>query len=569
MKYNKKIRLDIIVVIFLIFNITILFLNITPYFFDSEKVEKGVKASGGYYGYILNYRDFMEIKYTASNLYGIEWSFTSHNPQIGIKVLAMDNLNYQKFMLNKSNIKYDLLSNGEKIHDQGCFAIPYEDTWFIIFFNDDPNQESTQIDIDWDLTSNPILFIIIPISLFVGITSFYVGLYFILKKKRKKFPLWSCAIYIIFLFLSSFYLAYGYPLLSLFIEEYPKYPISSSSPLYIDSTDDFERYSIPGSGTIEDPYRIENRTICSGNSYAIFIYSVSVYFIIQNNFLFSARAIKINNINVGYIKILNNTCVGTVYNTRGHGIDIYNTDGNCNISNNKLFNYETGIILGSSPESTLESNRLINNNLNLYISYSNSTRILNNTFTYKKDDYWSEDCIHIRSSYNCSIKNNILKGSGLYFSDYLGYSLICENNLVNGKDLGFIINQSGLIIDNSDIYGQLFFINCSNIVIKNQDIENTNYAVTFIDCKFCNFTLSNFSNNHFIGIRIINTNNFNVSNCQFRFNSEGAYVLNSNSTIFLNNIFYNNSIGIHIINSECDYSFNTFYNNTENWKIET
>ncbi|MFX1267570.1 MAG: right-handed parallel beta-helix repeat-containing protein, partial [Promethearchaeota archaeon] len=250
-------------------------------------------------------------------------------------------------------------------------------------------------------------------------------------------------------------------------------------------------------------------------------------------------------------------------------IDIYSTDGNFNISNNKVLNYQRGISLGHSPTSTLENNKLINNNLNLYISYSNSTRILNNTFTYKEDNYWSEDCIHIGSSYNCSIKNNILRGNGLYFSDYLGYSLICENNLVNGKDLGFIIDQSGLVIDNPEIYGQLFFINCSNIIIKNQNIENTNYAITFIDCKFCNCTFSNFSYNLVIGIRIINSNDFNVSNCQFNFNSEGAYLSNSNSTIFVNNIFYNNTIGILMINSECDYLANTFYNNTENWVIES
>ncbi|MFW9947030.1 MAG: NosD domain-containing protein, partial [Candidatus Odinarchaeota archaeon] len=234
---------------------------------------------------------------------------------------------------------------------------------------------------------------------------------------------------------------------------------------------------------------------------------------------------------------------------------------------NKLFNYEMGIYLSNSPDSILENNKLINNNNNLYISYSNSTRILNNTFTYKKENYWFEDCIHIRSSYNCSIKNNILKGSGLYFSDYLGYSLICENNLVNGKDLGFIINQSGLIIDNPETYGQLFFINCSNIIIKNQNIENTNYAITFIDCKFCNCTLSNFSNNHAIGIRIMDCYDFNVSNCRFSFNSEGAYISNSNSTIFLDNIFNDNFIGIHVYYSDCDYLSNLYYNNTVNWKI--
>ncbi|MFW9948121.1 MAG: hypothetical protein ACFFDX_14955 [Candidatus Odinarchaeota archaeon] len=368
MKYNKKIILDIVILIILTFNITTLVLNRSFDSLDSEKSEEGIKVSGGYYGYTLNYRDFKEIKYTASNLYGIEWSFTSYNTQVGIKVLAMDNLNYQKFMLNKSKINYYLLSNGEKSHDQGCFAIPYEETWFFIFFNDDPNQESTEIDINWDITYNPVLFIIIPLIIFTGVTSFYILSYFVIKKRRKKFPLWSCPVFLAFLFLSSLYLIYGYPLLYLFIEQYPSYPISSSSPISIDSTDDFERYSIPGSGTMEDPFRIENRTICSTDFYAIFIYSISVHFIIQNNFLYSAGAIRISDINVGYIKIINNTCVGTLYNTRGYGIDISNTGGNFNISNNKLFNYEMGIYLSNAPDIILENNRLISNNNNLYVS---------------------------------------------------------------------------------------------------------------------------------------------------------------------------------------------------------
>lgn len=567
MRKTNRIIKGILIIIFLSFTVSLILISFTFNPLGTIKNDKHINISGGTERIHLHYRDIWEFSYTVSIHYAIEWSFSSNNDKIGILALAMDNLNYQNYMMNKTDIFYYVLSNGQKSNDRGCFAIPYEDQWFIILINENPDQNPIIVDFDWDITENPVLFIYIPIIISISVVLLCLVLYLILRKKGKKIQDLRVFILGIILLLSVIYLTYRYAISDFkTLEKYPSYPISSSSPIHIYSNNDISRYNIPGSGTMEDPYRIENRTICSGE--AIRISWVSGYFIIKNNLLLSAFPIYLYNIDSGCIKIFNNTCIGTLYNTRGFGMYISSIQSNLNISYNKLINYDLALHLGHSPHSYIQNNKFLHNNLNLYLYSSNSTQILNNTFIFKEGDSLSKDCIYITSSYNCSVKNNILEGSGLDFSNYLGHSLICENNLVNNKELGFYTDLDGVVIDNSDTYGQLFLINCSDIVIKNQNIENTNYALTFINCSICSCDYSNFSNNHNIGIRIIDSNEYNVSNCRFSFNSEGAYISNSNSTTFLDNTFNNNIIGIHIYYSECAYLNNVYYNNTENWRID-
>ena len=113
---------------------------LTPIEIENNNKKVGILAPSGGHGAQLDYMDFTIVQYTASHLYAIEWSFTCDNELVGLKVFAMDYSNYKNYLLNKSHIKYYTLSDGHKKQDNGVFGIPYENTWFLIFLNDDPDQ---------------------------------------------------------------------------------------------------------------------------------------------------------------------------------------------------------------------------------------------------------------------------------------------------------------------------------------------------------------------------------------------------------------------------------------------
>jgi len=56
----------------------------------------------------------------------------------------------------------------------------------------------------------------------------------------------------------------------------------SSSPIIITSDSDFALYNFPGTGTVDDPYIIENFNITGAGDCGIYISAVSAYFVIRN-----------------------------------------------------------------------------------------------------------------------------------------------------------------------------------------------------------------------------------------------------------------------------------------------
>ena len=60
-----------------------------------------------------------------------------------------------------------------------------------------------------------------------------------------------------------------------------------SAPILISSDKDFETYNFSGSGTIDDPYIIENLAIAESQYVGIFISKTTKYFVIQNNYISS------------------------------------------------------------------------------------------------------------------------------------------------------------------------------------------------------------------------------------------------------------------------------------------
>jgi parallel beta-helix repeat protein len=541
---------------------------------QNKNVEPDIHPSvNGIYGATLQYKGYFFHSFTLDQRFGIDWYFKSHNPDIGVKVLVMTKSNYLKFILNSSNFDHYLVSDGTYTLDKGHFGVPYEGDWYLVFLNDDPDMESTEFDRTIGISANPNLFFIFPIIL---ILSIFIGIgiiSLIYKTRRRKVPdgifFFLCTMTV----LTLFYFMYGPTLINAIYYEGIKYPKNETLGIWINSEDDYEKYGIPGSGTAEDPYIIENMTILTSSSSAIDIEYSSDYVVIRNNILSSSyRAISIYSLNSSYIKIVNNTCIGSRSIPNGYCIDLFTRKkclGTRIISDNTIINYREGIYVTNSPNSIIQNNILNNVQIGIEISHSEKTAILNNKISFKDSDFYDVyDAIRVTSA-NCRIENNSLIGSGLYLSNSVLTNVIVEDNKVNGKKLAFFKNMNNINLTDSDIYGQIFLVNCNNITLRNQNLSNVNYALNLFNCNNSRISNIGLNNNLNRAFQMFYCTNVNVTNCVLKNNLEGAYVYESDLIDFYHNLFYYNNYGISIYFSNCSYTSNFFINNTVKWRVFT
>lgn len=93
---------------------------------------------------LLNYGQFCyDYIHTNSNE-NISWSFSSLNPNVSIPVIAMDFSNFSLFNSAQPNFD-ETLSPGNLTTDNGTFSPNYPDIWYIVYWNNDSDVQSTTI----------------------------------------------------------------------------------------------------------------------------------------------------------------------------------------------------------------------------------------------------------------------------------------------------------------------------------------------------------------------------------------------------------------------------------------
>ena len=211
---------------------------------------------------------------------------------------------------------------------------------------------------------------------------------------------------------------------------------TTREPIIIDSDDDFgpTGYNFPGAGLVSDPYIIDDFKIASQYETAIDISDTTVYFVIQNCLLEdSMLGIGVHSIAYGTAKIISNV-----------------------IRNNKL-----GIYATNTEGAIFDENEFTNN------EYSGLTF------------YRCADSI---------IANNTFTGSGIVFdadpwnpnlSECLSYNVY--NNQLDGKPIGWFDSLTSVSYTTS-YYGQLFLIDCDDILIQNQYASKYTPGVELLFC---------------------------------------------------------------------------------------
>ena len=241
--------------------------------------------------------------------------------------------------------------------------------------------------------------------------------------------------------------------------------------------DNFTDYGFPGSGTEEDPYRIEDIHLSSSDNFAngIAIANTSMHFIIQNCFLTAYwSAIILENVTQGTATIRNNLCYRSDV-----GIGLISSN-NVSIINNICENY---------------------NSFGIFLYYSNLSLVSKNNCSLSKVSGIYSENSHSNwfESNNCSA--NLNTGIGLHED----FNATLVNNICNNNYRGAILQSSGSKINNNSFCynGEL---GCSIEGMNNSSIHNNEFKLnTGLGCRVkyadaCNFTFNNFEKNSEYGL---------------------------------------------------------------------
>ncbi len=181
-------------------------------------------------------------------------------------------------------------------------------------------------------------------------------------------------------------------------------------------------------------------------------------------------------------------------------------------------NNQGGIELKDSDSSTVTNNTCNNGRYGIYLEDSSSSTVISNTFT------------------NC----------GLYINERAvdaSLSYTVENNWVNDKILGFYTNLDSIIIS-EPVYGQLVLINCTNVTVRDQILNNATIGLFLHSCKY-SVIINNTCNNNDWGIYLCSS-----YSCVVTYNllQENIYIgvclnLDSDNNLIHHNTFVDNNLG--------------------------
>lgn len=341
-------------------------------------------------------------------------------------------------------------------------------------------------------------------------------------------------------------------------------------PIVIPNNYNLSTSGFPGSGTKNDPYRIENYEI-DGTTTCINIQDTTLHIKICDCVLrFSyPTGYYVNGI---YLQNVTNVVISncTIIESRT-AIAVYNSV-NCSIEESTIREVENGIIiLDYSQGISIIGNSIWTEYSSIDVQHSNYITMKFNTINsdysygitcYQTDfgiiadntvtrSYIGGTGVYLRYSDSTTFANNSIDdnylyglslfdvnsgiyhnnclGNGVSFSDYnlISSSLDFSNNLVHNKPLGFLYGLNSIDL-NANEYGQLILIMSQNISISNGVFDK---VVTPININYCfNCSISNIVCTNSITKCIILTcsDNCSIIDCSISdFQDSGIYVTDS------------------------------------------
>jgi len=150
--------------------------------------------------------------------------------------------------------------------------------------------------------------------------------------------------------------------------------------------------------------------------------------------------------------------------------------------------------------------------------------------------------VEIRShSCNNNISGTSFFNTGLFVYD--SYQNTITNNTVNGKNLVFLEGKSDMTIPEA---GQVILINCTNIIVKNQDLSNASFGIELWNSNDCSILNNVLNSNTEEGIIFHYSSRNKIEGNSVSFNKYGISLLDGScgNTITNNMIMRNDDWGI-------------------------
>jgi len=331
-------------------------------------------------------------------------------------------------------------------------------------------------------------------------------------------------------------------------------------PIFIDGNTDFNNTAAaenwPGNGTPGNPYIIEGLNITNPLSYQIIeIRNTDVHFKLKNNLLVGNQ--NRNMYGIFLANIENGEVSGNnISNVNNRAIHLEDTT-NSNISHNILFNNEAGISITTESEIlfSLQANISVTGNT---ISFNHGHGIhiwelQGNTISDNRIFNNEGEGIYLWNSGNNTILNNSLRNDSFTIEGewelrhYLQAAI--SNNTVNGKALIYWQHVENATIPAET--GQVVLVNCTNVTVSNQNLSTVSTGLLAVSSPNLSFLNSIVANNTSNGIRLFDSSNSLITNLIIYNNSRSGIEIESSwkSTISENNVTYNKGGGIIIRDS--------------------
>jgi len=247
----------------------------------------------------------------------------------------------------------------------------------------------------------------------------------------------------------------------------------------IEKDDQFAREGFSGTGTINDPYRLENLEL-TVDGIGISICHTEAYFIITNCIISGGyNLLNIEVVKTGTAKIVNNTFICDYWWCSA--LSIYNSPGTT-IANNTFLNGSQnpvsdkdfgGVNIIESDNCTIKNNIFIKLNSGISIYDTDFSLIENNFFISNFEGLAAYDLDFLQVFDNYFINNSI---TSAYLFE-VRYSSFQNNSLINNTQ-GFNILQSFNItirfnqIENTTVYGIRLETSSNITIYENNFIDN-------------------------------------------------------------------------------------------------
>ena len=232
----------------------------------------------------------------------------------------------------------------------------------------------------------------------------------------------------------------------------------------------------------------------------------------------------------------NITLDGARYVVQGTGI----SDGisvvgrnNVKIKNLQIRGFKNGVYVSGSSGINISYNKLTGNSDGVYLLGSSNNILVGNNLTNNQ-----QSGIWLSYSSNSTLMGNVMSGNN-YNLEVDGSSLsnfmhsIKTSNLVNGKPVYYLVNQTNMVVNREA--GYLGLVNCVNITAERLNLMH-----------------------NWHGLLMVYTNNSRIAASNIVNNWEGAWLWRSSNNILVgNNITSNGHFGIYLY--EC--SSNRIYHN--------